>query len=447
MSRTGIFMLGALLLLVSCDDDSVAPPDQPVPLSDLGPKLVVEPASGPVGTFFELHVELEEGASDRLADYELVVPWPFREYTMRIPADQSGRLQLPRVDHYDLSATLRAPEGSSEANIKLSVPVEVTAGAGDGSLDMVTIPAGTFLQGNTERRAFGGYTPQRTVHLSTYSIARTEVTNAAFVETLEWAVAQGRAEVFGHLVLSTDGILKSVVADIDNIDFLIYSGPTFTIQPGHELHPAQGIPWNGAAQWCNWQSERDGLEPAYTHTTIDINGMYELAYLECDFAKNGYRLPTEAEWEKAARGAEMLPDGVNPMPGRWYPWGDHDYHVNLSGGIGFYANLWQHMGDHTLPVGSFPAGRSPYGLDDMVGNVSEWVYDWFDYDYYQTDPVDVDPHGPDTFGIADEWLRKTWRSAPAYAWFMYIEAGCSSRFGYKYSDADLGMGFRVARSG
>jgi iron(II)-dependent oxidoreductase len=447
MHRLHILTLAVAFLLASCDDDTTAPPDPGVPLSDLEPSLVIEPASGPIGTFFEVSVEFGQAAPDNLAEYELYVGWPTRRASVRIPADETGRMQVDRVGTYELSASVRAPEGSDELNVDLPATLTVTGGSGDGSLDMIQIPAGSFLQGNTERRAFGGYSPQRTVQLSGYFIGRTEVTNAAFVETLEWAVAEGRAEIFGNMIVSDEGIIRILVADLDNTDFAGFEDPepTFVIEPGHELHPAGGISWMGAALWCNWQSERDGLEPAYTHTTIDLP-INDIAYLECDFTKNGYRLPTQAEWEKAARGGEMLPSGPNPMPGRWYPWGDNDYRELLSGEYGFHANVFGHLGEHSTPVGSFPYARSPYGLDDTIGNVMEWVHDWFDYDYYETSPPAQDPRGPETFGLAEEYLAKTWCSSPSFDWVMWVETGCSARQGARFNYDSASMGFRVARS-
>ena len=121
-------------------------------------------------------------------------------------------------------------------------------------------------------------------------------------------------------------------------------------QPAHQKRPAANMDSVDAAEYCKWV---------------------------------GKRLPTEAEWEKAARGTD----------GRLYPWGN-DAPTPLHANFG--KTDWNNHGV-LAPVGSFEAGKSPYGLYDMAGNVWEWVSDWYDFRYYKNSPS-KNPTGPSSGG-------------------------------------------------
>jgi len=171
--------------------------------------------------------------------------------------------------------------------------------------------------------------------------------------------------------------------------------------PNYSSHPVVFIDWDMAANYCAWR---------------------------------GARLPTEAEWEKAARasGTEMLA----------YPWGDRfngdllnfcDINCTSSGKNRSYNDGYS----DTAPVGSYEGGKSPYGAYDMAGNVIEWVADWYDEDYYFSSPSN-DPQGPED-GIYRVLRGGSWYNNSSYV-RTFVRTSLSPTVAYNY------VGFRCASS-
>jgi formylglycine-generating enzyme required for sulfatase activity/predicted Ser/Thr protein kinase len=214
----------------------------------------------------------------------------------------------------------------------------------DGAV-MVYVPAGTFWMGSSEDEPGNvDARPQHEVYLDAFWIDRTEVTNAQFTAFLN---AQGNQTESGMTWLNVRAE-HYLIEEVDG---------QYQPKSGYEQHPAIEVTWYGANAYCVWA---------------------------------GKRLPTEAEWEKAARGTDE----------RIYPWGDEfdGTRVNFCDANcdpdGENAD-WDDGYADTAPVGSYPAGASPYGALDMAGNVWEWVADWYGEDYYAGSP-DGNPAGPET---------------------------------------------------
>lgn len=226
----------------------------------------------------------------------------------------------------------------------------------DGMVQLF-VAAGEFIMGDGSVEERHHNAPAHTVYLDAYWIDRVEVTNSMYLKCME-----------------ASGCTAPVS---DNIVYDTWE---------YRNHPIVYINWFQADEYCRWA---------------------------------GRRLPTEAEWEKAARG----PDGFK------YPWGNDPPTPRL-------ANFDQAMIHEAVPAYRYPLGASPYGALNMAGNVREWVYDWFDRDYYRHTPS-ANPRGPESGeerSLRSGSYNEDRREITAY-----------QRYNHEPQSAGLSRGFRCAQ--
>jgi formylglycine-generating enzyme required for sulfatase activity len=252
-----------------------------------------------------------------------------------VPTDTAA---MPTANHTPINSPIWTPTSTVETTLASTIKPAVTLPVSSSNeiifelapgvqITLLRVPAGEFLMGGdsaVDKFAKSDEKPQHQVTLAEYWIGKYEVTNRQYKAFVD---ATGHNKPY---------------------DWKEGSYPT-----GKENYPVVYIYWQDAIDFCNWATSLlQKLEPELT-----------------------LRLPTEAEWEKAARGTD----------GRIYPWGNQDPTEEL-------ANVWPFTKNLT-EVGKYPKGASPYGAEDMAGNASERVSDWYDENYYTVSPS-ANPTGP-----------------------------------------------------
>jgi formylglycine-generating enzyme required for sulfatase activity len=286
-----------------------------------------------------------------------------------------------------------APPASQAQPAPQPAATAAAAAAAPIAFDWITIPAGEFLMGSDKTKdklAYDNETPQHALRLPEYRIARVPVTVAQFAAFVKGTNHRTTAEEKGSAWNWTGSEYK----EIKGADWAHPRGPQSDVRAKQD-HPVTCVSWHDAVVFCKWA---------------------------------GVRLPTEAEWEKAARGTD----------GRIWPWGNQQPTDKL-------CNFNMNVKD-TTPVRRFPDGASPFGVLDMAGNVWEWTSSlWgtdvtkpeFGYPYAATD-------GRENPSASDTVLRALRGGSFGD---VAQDVRCASRSGSNPVNRFVNVGFRVVSPG
>ena len=286
-----------------------------------------------------------------------------------------------------------------QSSSQLKVQVRAWDLKHESSYGFVRIPGGSYQIGDNLDGISGA--PVTSVSLSGYYLSVNDTTKAQWDAVRTWGGSNGYTDLAAGAGKASD-------------------------------HPVQTVSWYDAVKWANAASEKEGLTPCYTVSGAVYRTGNSDAVV-CDWSANGYRLPTEAEWEVAARGG---------LSGKRFPWGDTikhsqaNYHSSSSSAYdvssthGCHPTYGTGVYPYTSPVGSFAANG--YGLRDMAGNVWQWCWDW-----YGTYSGGSDPKGS-AAGSYRVLRGGSWSGDASFA-------RCAQRNCNTPSDAGIDGGFRLAR--
>jgi serine/threonine-protein kinase len=239
-------------------------------------------------------------------------------------------------------------------------------------MKLLYVPAGNFLMGSkdADTSAYPDEKPQHTVFLDAFWIDQTDVTNAMYAQCVSSGTCQSPTKIYS------------------------YSRSIYYGNSEFDNYPVIYVDWNMADTYCKWA---------------------------------GRQLPTEAQWEKAARGTD----------GRIYPWGNTAPDPTLLNYNVITDSFVSNYGD-TTAVWEYPSGASPYGAWDMAGNVWQWVTDWYQSGYYATLGNNAsNPQGPSS-GDGRVLRGGSWSSSSGVR--------SALRYGLNPAFTNDSIGFRCARS-
>jgi len=381
---------------------SATPSDLPPPLSPAGLQAALDPADSS-------RVLLTWTASAGATRYNLYTgnAWGVSKSSGVLTANVSSPLALTNLTlHQPAFFVVTAINGSGESaeSDQVSATPRATP-LPPASARMVGIPAGSFLFGDSND-AITYAKPVKSISVGDFRIDRYETTYALWRTVHDWALLNGYS--------------------FDN------AGQNGSERTGTDM-PVTRVNWYDVVKWLNARSEMEGFGPVYFtdagHTTVYRTGRVDLNNSMVNWSGDGYRLPTEAEWEKASRGG---------LVGQRYPWGNDPADTSLV--TSAQAN---YTAGRTISVGVLPA--NDLGLHDMAGNIWEWTWNWWVADYNDPSVVAVDPLGPDApLDMLNDYLKVRRGGGIAYGPAFLRNA---ERVGRVPTYTAPYFGFRSARSG
>jgi formylglycine-generating enzyme required for sulfatase activity len=294
---------------------------------------------------------------------------------------------------------------------------------------MVYIPGGYFTVGDTLGDLGGIAVPVHRAYVDGFFMQKLEVTNEDARRVLQWALDRGKITMVTSNLVNTEGSPQTLVWMSRWDSVLLLSNGQFSVKPGRGNHPFVYVTWYGAVAFCNYLSQMEGLTPCYNLTNWS-----------CDFSKNGYRLPTEHEWEKAARGG---------YENTRFPWSDVQTISQSRASYKSATNIlydlgpvpgYNPVGGPTSPFSTAVATFAPnnYGLYDMAGNAWEWCWDWTAKYPYTTQ---FNPTGPatGTFKVfrGGSWLTTAERLTCAMRYLSASPDGTHDDIGFRMARTDV----------